>query len=65
MRKELADGTPNNYYSAARLFCEMNDIIAINWKRISRGLPRMKLAAKIELPLSKKYVSWLSILTVG
>jgi hypothetical protein len=35
MRKELAAGTLNNYYSAARLFCEINDITAINW----RGYP--------------------------
>src|SRR5215210_36093 len=50
MRKELAAGTLNNYYSAARLFCEMNDITATNWKRISRGLPRMKLAANDRAP---------------
>ena len=27
---------------AARLFCEMNDLTTINWKRISKGLPRIK-----------------------
>jgi hypothetical protein len=50
MRKELAAGTLNNYYCAAKLFCEMNDLTTINWKRISRGLPRMKLAANDRAP---------------
>ena len=51
MRKELATGTLNNYYMAVKLFCEMNDLTAvINWKRISRGLPRMKLAANDRAP---------------
>ncbi len=40
-RKELAAGTLKNYYRAAKLFCEMNDLI-LNWKRISKGLPRAK-----------------------
>lgn len=39
-RKELATGTLKNYYRAAKLFCEMNDLTAINWKRISKELPR-------------------------
>jgi hypothetical protein len=41
-RKELAAGTLKNYYRAAKLFCEINDLTAINWKRISKGLPRAK-----------------------
>ena len=41
-RKELAAGTLKNYYRAAKLFCEMNDLTTINWKRISKGLPRAK-----------------------
>jgi hypothetical protein len=46
LRKELAAGTLNNYFMAVKLFCEMNDIAAaINWKRISRGLPRAKASA--------------------
>jgi hypothetical protein len=40
-RKELATGTLKNYYRAAKLFCEMNDL-TLNWKRISKGLPRAK-----------------------
>src|SRR5215212_5787855 len=39
------------YYCAVKLFCEMNDVVAaVNWKRISRGLPRMKLAANDRAP---------------
>ncbi|MFL6317912.1 MAG: hypothetical protein ACJ73C_14405, partial [Nitrososphaeraceae archaeon] len=34
-KKELAAGTLKNYYRAAKLFCEMNDL-TINWKRISK-----------------------------
>ena len=40
-RKELAAGTLKNYYRAAKLFCEMNDL-TLNWKRISKGLPRVR-----------------------
>ncbi len=41
-RKELAAGTLKNYYRAAKLFCEMNDLTTINWRRISKGMPRVK-----------------------
>jgi integrase len=51
MRKEIATGTLNNYYMAVKLFCEMNDLATgVNWKRISRGLPRLKLAANDRAP---------------
>lgn len=49
--KEIAAGTLNNNYYAIKLFCEMNDLgTAINWKRIARGLPRMKPAANDRAP---------------
>jgi hypothetical protein len=38
-RGEISECTIPNYYRATKLFCEMNDII-LNWKKISRGLPR-------------------------
>ena len=44
-RKELAAGTLKNYYRAAKLFCEMNDL-TLNWKRISKGLPRAKNSSR-------------------
>jgi hypothetical protein len=48
-RKELAAGTLKNYYRAAKLFCEMNDLI-LNWKRISKGLPRAKNSSNDRAP---------------
>jgi hypothetical protein len=42
LRKELAAGTLTNFFLAAKLFCEMNDITTINWKRLSRALPKAK-----------------------
>jgi len=48
-RKELAADTLKNYYRAAKLFCEMNDLI-LNWKRISKGLPRAKNSSNDRAP---------------
>ena len=48
-RKELAAGTVKNYYRAVKLFCEMNDI-SLNWKKISRGLPRVKKSSNDRAP---------------
>jgi hypothetical protein len=48
-RKELAAGTLKNYYRAAKLFCEMNDL-TINWKRITKGLPKAKNSSNDRAP---------------
>src|SRR5438093_7859978 len=40
-KKEITAGTVRNYYKAAKLFCEMNDIV-VNWKKITKGLLREK-----------------------
>jgi hypothetical protein len=48
-RKELAAGTLKNYYRAAKLFCEMNDL-TLNWKRISKGLPKAKNSSNDRAP---------------
>jgi len=40
-KKEITPGTVRNYYKAAKLFCEMNDIV-VNWKKITKGLLREK-----------------------
>ena len=40
--KELAAGTLKHYDRAAKLFCDVNDLTTINWKRISKGMPRVK-----------------------
>jgi hypothetical protein len=47
-RRELAAGTLKNY-RAAKLFCEMNDLI-LNWKKISKGLPRAKNSSNDRAP---------------
>ena len=47
--KELAAGTLNNYYRAAKLFCELNDL-TLNWKRITKGLPRAKNSSNVRAP---------------
>jgi hypothetical protein len=46
---EISEGTIPNYYRATKLFCEMNDI-KLNWKKISRGLPRAGKAANDRAP---------------
>ncbi len=38
-RKEIAEATVPNYFKPVKLFCEMNDII-LNWKKISKRIPR-------------------------
>ncbi len=38
-RKEIVSGTVLNYYKPVKLFCELNEI-NLNWKKITRGLPR-------------------------
>jgi hypothetical protein len=51
---EIAPGTIANYYKATKLFIEMNtNTPIINWKKISRGLPRGRKAAKSLLALPR------------
>lgn len=46
---EIAESTISNYYKAAKLFCEMNDL-TLNWKKISRGIPQGRHAANDRAP---------------
>lgn len=48
-KSEIAESTITNYYKATQLFCVMNDI-ALNWKKITRGLPSGKRAANDRAP---------------
>ena len=49
MKGEISETTIANYYKAAKLFCEMNDLV-LNWKKITRGLPRGRQAANDRAP---------------
>jgi hypothetical protein len=48
-RAEIKESTIRNYYKAAKLFLEMNDIV-LNWKKITRGIPRGRDAANDRAP---------------
>jgi integrase len=48
-RKEIAAGTVKNYYQAVKLFCEMNEI-PLPWKKICKGLPRVRKFADDRAP---------------
>ena len=48
-RNEISETTISNYYKAAKLFCEMNDL-SLGWKRRRRGIPRGRRAANDRAP---------------
>jgi len=48
-KKDITPGTVRNYYKAAKLFCEMNDIV-VNWKKIGKGLLREKQYGDDRIP---------------
>ena len=48
-KKEISGATVRNYTKSIRLFCEMVDI-PIQWKKITRGLPRGKRFADDRIP---------------
>jgi integrase len=52
LNKELAAGTLNMYYHTIKLFFDMNDITeqGINWNKISRGLPKVRVVANDRAP---------------
>jgi len=50
-RGEIAESTIKNYYRPNKLFCEMNGCAQmVNWKMISRGLPKGRQAANDRAP---------------
>src|SRR5919198_6711362 len=46
---KISEATVPNYYKAIKLFCEMNDIV-FNWKKITRGMTRVRQAANDRAP---------------
>jgi tRNA(His) 5'-end guanylyltransferase len=50
-RGEITESTIKNYYKSTKLFCEMNSSAQnINWKMITRGLPKGRQAANDRAP---------------
>jgi predicted transcriptional regulator len=50
-RGEIAESTIRNYYKATKLFCEMNGCAQlVNWKMITRGIPKGRQAANDRAP---------------
>ncbi len=48
-RKEITASTMRNYVKTIKMFCEVTDI-AIQWKKVTRGLPRGKRYADDRAP---------------
>ena len=46
---DLSASTISNYYKPIKLFCEMNDIM-LNWKKITRGLPKGRKHSSDRIP---------------
>jgi len=47
---ELAPGTVKNFCRAIKLFCDMHDLTTLNWKRITKVLPKSKSASNDRAP---------------
>jgi restriction endonuclease len=53
---KISEATIPNYYKAVKLFCEMNDLV-FNWKKITRGIPRVRQAANDRAPTKEELQS--------
>ena len=52
-KKEIVGSTVQNYLKSIKLFCEMADI-NIQWKKITRGLPKGKSYADDRIPTDEE-----------
>jgi integrase len=52
---EIKESTIPNYYKPVKLFCDMNDIL-INWKIVTRGMPRGRSAANDRAPILEEII---------
>jgi hypothetical protein len=48
-RREISESTIPNYYKPVKLFCDMNDIV-INWRLVTRGIPKGRHASEDRVP---------------
>jgi hypothetical protein len=58
-RNEIQEATISNYFKAIKLFCEMNDILSVNWKLISRSIPKGRHASNDRPPLREEIIKLL------
>lgn len=52
-KKEITAGTIRNYYKPIKVFYETNDVV-INWKRITRGIPKSRKFAQDRAPTTEE-----------
>jgi len=57
-RGEITAGTLTNFVKAVKLFCEQNDIV-LNWKKISRKMPRVREFASDRAPTREEILRWM------
>jgi len=48
-KQEISESTIPNYYIPIKLFCDMNDIM-INWRLVTRGIPKGRHASEDRVP---------------
>jgi hypothetical protein len=56
---EIEEATIANYFKSIKLFCEMNNIISINWKLISRSMPKGRHASNDRPPSREEIIKLL------
>ena len=50
LKKEVTETTINNYVKPLKTFCDMNNILGINWKYIRKGVPKGRKSAIDRIP---------------
>lgn len=58
-KREIEEATVSNYFKAIKLFCEMNNIITVNWKLISRSMPKGRHASNDRPPSREELIKLL------